>query len=84
MLASAMNPHLAGFNHAPRVVEEQVLQWLATLLEFPAGTSGLLTSGASMANLIALTVARNAKADWDIRKLGVRGGSRPMTAYCSV
>ena len=82
MLAAAMNPHLAGFDHAPRLVEEQVLQWLSSLMDFPKNTSGLLTSGASMANLIALTVARNAKADWDIRRLGVRGGSRPLIAYC--
>jgi len=28
MLAAAMNPHLAGFNQAPALVEEQVLRGL--------------------------------------------------------
>ncbi len=83
MLASAMNPHMAGFNQAPRAVEEQVMSWLVELMGFPEAASGLLTSGASMANLTALATARHAKADWDIRRLGVRGGSRAMVAYCS-
>ena len=40
MLASGLNPHLAGFNHAPALVEHQVLAWLADLMGFPAGSSG--------------------------------------------
>ena len=42
-------------------VEQQVLDWFKEMLGFPADASGLLVSGGSMANLVALTVARNAR-----------------------
>ena len=83
MLAAGMNPHMAGFNQAPAVVEDQVNQWLAELMGMPAGTSGLLTSGGSVANLIGLAVGRQVKAGYDVRKEGVRGGPQ-LRIYCSV
>ncbi|HWR36782.1 MAG TPA: pyridoxal-dependent decarboxylase [Clostridia bacterium] len=83
MLAAGINPHMAGFDQAPRLVEEQVLRWLSSMMGFPDTASGLMTSGASMANTVALTVARSAKADWDVRREGVRAGSWQLTAYCS-
>lgn len=61
MLAAGLNPHLAGFNHAPALVERQVLDWLATLMGMP-GASGLLVSGGTMASTLGLAVARFAKA----------------------
>jgi len=84
MLAAAMNPHMAGFDQAPKLVEEQVLAWLAELMGMPRESSGLLTSGGTMANLLGLAVARNAKAGFDIREHGVQGvrGSR-MVFYAS-
>src|SRR5215813_6066989 len=39
MLASALNPHMAGFHQAPALVEHQVLAWLAELMGFPAQAS---------------------------------------------
>jgi hypothetical protein len=45
MLASGLNPHLAGFNHAPALVEHQVIAWFAELLGLPAGSSGLMVTG---------------------------------------
>jgi aromatic-L-amino-acid/L-tryptophan decarboxylase len=60
MLAAGINPHMAGFDQAPALVEERVVAWLAELLGFPPGTSGLMVSGASMANLLALAVAHHA------------------------
>src|SRR5215471_1576168 len=50
MLASALNPHLAGFNQAPLLIEQQVISWLAELMGMPPGTSGILTSGGTMAS----------------------------------
>ena len=61
MLAAGLDPHLAGFNHAPALVERQVLGWLATLMGMP-GASGLLVSGGTMASTLGLAVARFAKA----------------------
>src|SRR5205085_1694357 len=52
MLASALNPHMAGFNHAPALVEHQVIAWLAELAGFPADASGVLVVGGTMANVL--------------------------------
>ncbi len=57
MLAAGMNPHLAGFNHAPPLVERQVVGWLADLMGIP-GAGGLLVTGGTAANTHALGVAR--------------------------
>lgn len=61
MLAAGLNPHLAMANHAPALVEQQVLDWFAELFGMP-GASGILVSGGSMASTLGLAVARFAKA----------------------
>jgi glutamate/tyrosine decarboxylase-like PLP-dependent enzyme len=77
-----MNSNAFGIDQGATVVEQQVLSWLKEMLGFPAEASGLLVSGGSMANLIGLTVARNAKAGFDLRQEGLSGGPR-MTIYGS-
>ncbi|HWK90596.1 MAG TPA: pyridoxal-dependent decarboxylase, partial [Longimicrobium sp.] len=82
MLAAALNPHMAGFDQAPAQVEHQVLRWLAELMGMP-GASGILVSGGTVANLLGLAVARQAKAGYDVREEGL-GGDRPrMRVYAS-
>jgi glutamate/tyrosine decarboxylase-like PLP-dependent enzyme len=58
MLASGINPQVAGFDQGPRYVEDKVIEWLRELMGFPEGSTGILLSGASMANVTALAVAR--------------------------
>jgi aromatic-L-amino-acid decarboxylase len=77
MLASAVNPHMAGFNQAPVLVEKQVIAWIAELMGMPPGTSGILTSGGTMASNTALIVARYAKAGFDVRAIGLQGKDHP-------
>jgi glutamate/tyrosine decarboxylase-like PLP-dependent enzyme len=84
MLAAGMNPNMGGADHVANLVEAQVLDWCKEMLGFPPAASGLLVSGGSMANLVGLTVARNARAGFDVRRQGVRGGSGPLTVYASV
>lgn len=83
MLASGMNAHVAGYDQAAAVVERQVIRWLIELLGFPSGASGLLVSGASAANLVGLTVARQAKAGFDVRERGLQGTSPALRVYAS-
>lgn len=81
MLASGLNPMLAGFDQAPALVEQQVLRWLAEMLGF-SGADGVLCSSGTMANLLGLAVARHGKAGFDVREEGL-AGRPPMTVYCS-
>ncbi len=82
-LAAVNGSNLGGGDHAAALMDRQVVDWLKELLGFPAGASGTLVSGGSVANLIGLTVARNAKAGIDLRNEGVRALPRPLRFYGS-
>jgi len=82
LLASGMNPNMGGGEHAPNHVEATVIDWCKEMMGYPKSASGLLVSGGSMANFVALTVARNVKAGYNIREEGVHTTSRLM-AYAS-
>ncbi|MFI5152666.1 MAG: pyridoxal phosphate-dependent decarboxylase family protein [Chitinophagales bacterium] len=82
MLASGMNANLAIGNHMPVYVEKQVLDWSKELFGFPAGASGILTSGASLANLTALVVARN-HFNHQIKEKGLSSQEGQLTFYGS-
>ena len=87
MLAAGLNPHLAGFDQAPALVEHQVLAWLAELMGMPRSTSGLLVTGGSMANIIGVAVARHAAAraaGFDVREEGLHGARPAFVMYGSV
>jgi aromatic-L-amino-acid/L-tryptophan decarboxylase len=62
-LASVSNEYAGIYYGSPGAVtiEEEVLNWLKQVFGFPTETAGNLTSGGSIANLIALTSARDAK-----------------------
>ena len=77
MLASGMNPHLAGYDQSASLVEKQVIAWLADLVEFPQDASGLLVSGGTMANINGLTAARIKKAGFDLREDGLQAPGAP-------
>jgi len=83
LLAATMNPNMGGGDHGANYVEAQVIDWLKEMFGYPGDASGLLLSGASMANLVGLTVARNTLAGYDIRKEGLRSGQRQMVVYAS-
>ncbi len=83
MLASGLNAHMAGGQQAPALIEEQCLRWMASLMGMPAESSGLLTSGGSMANLLGLAVGRHAHAGFDLRQQGLQSGQPRLLVYCS-
>jgi glutamate/tyrosine decarboxylase-like PLP-dependent enzyme len=82
-LAAAMNPSVAGGNHAAVHVERQVVRWFAELLGLPDSAMGLLVSGGSTANMTALAAARHARAGFDVRSQGLQQGSEPLVVYMS-
>ena len=83
MLISAMNASPSFGEHATIYVEKQVLDWTKEIYGFPKSSSGLLTTGASMANILALTVARNSFRS-NIRKEGIQTLEGKLTMYASV
>ena len=83
MLAAGMNPHCAGLDQAPKLVELRVIAWLAELMGFPRDASGVLVSGGTMANVLGLAVARHARAGFDMRGLGMYGAEERLTVYAS-
>jgi glutamate/tyrosine decarboxylase-like PLP-dependent enzyme len=83
MLAATVNPNMGGGDHVPNYVEAQVLDWFKEMVGYPAAASGLLVSGGSMANLVGLAVARNARAGFDVRTDGVAAAPRRLTMYGS-
>lgn len=83
MLAATINSNVCLGDHSAMKVEQQVLAWSKQLLGYPASASGLLVSGASMANLTALIVARNHASGGDMRRLGARAMAGEMVMYCS-
>ncbi len=82
-LAAMDASNLGGGASGAAQVERQVVAWCREMLEFPGDASGLMTSGASMANLIALAVARNGATDADIRRDGVAAAGVPLITYGS-
>lgn len=82
-LAALMNCNVGGRDHVAVYVERQVLGWCKEIFGYPASSSGILTSGTSMGTLIALAVARDARAGADIRRLGMASAPRRLVAYGS-
>jgi aromatic-L-amino-acid/L-tryptophan decarboxylase len=83
-MASAMNPNCWGGDHAAVHVEQRVIAWLTEMLGLPRGTEGILASGGSMANFIALATARRAVTPGNVREDGMGGEGRPrLVVYAS-
>ena len=83
MLASAMNPHVGGYDQSAALIERQVITWFTDVMGYPKGASGLLVSGGTAASLTGVAVARGAKAGFDVRDSGLAGGPR-LRIYGSV
>jgi glutamate/tyrosine decarboxylase-like PLP-dependent enzyme len=83
MLAAGLNSNVHGGDHAAIYVEQQVLAWLKEALGYPLEATGILVTGGTMANFLGLLVARNAKADWDVKTDGVAQAQRPLIVYAS-
>jgi aromatic-L-amino-acid/L-tryptophan decarboxylase len=82
-LAAIDGSNLGGGNTAAALMDGQVVNWLKAMMGFPESASGTLTSGGSMANMVGLTVARNAMAGVDVRVEGITNLPKPLRFYTS-
>lgn len=83
MLAAGLNANLGGRNQIPVEVEREVVRWMCEIFGFPEGASGLFVTGTSIANLVAVVVARDAALGYGVRADGVAAHPQRLTAYAS-
>jgi aromatic-L-amino-acid/L-tryptophan decarboxylase len=83
MLAAGLNANLGGRDHIPIEVERQIVEWTRSMFGFPDGASGIFVTGTSMANLMAVLVARTAALGRSVRQRGLSDDGALLTAYTS-
>jgi glutamate/tyrosine decarboxylase-like PLP-dependent enzyme len=83
MLAAGLNANCGGRDQIPLEVEKQVLHWMRELFSFPTSASGLFVTGTSMANLMAVLIARTRALGADVRRDGVAASESRLVAYTS-
>jgi glutamate/tyrosine decarboxylase-like PLP-dependent enzyme len=83
LLAGGMNANLGGRDHIPIEVERQIARWAGRLFGFPEGASGLFVTGTSMANFMAVLIARTAALGPVVRQAGVADSGKKLVAYTS-
>jgi aromatic-L-amino-acid decarboxylase len=82
MVRAGMNGGVDAFL-AGLLVHQQTIDWIKELLDYPSEAGGVIVSGGSEANFTGLAVARNAKAEVDMKAKGVQSLNKKMTLYCS-
>lgn len=83
MLAAGLNANCGGRDHAAIEVERQIARWAAQIFGFPQTASGIFVTGTSIANFLALIVARTSVLGTQCRRDGIAATDKKLTAYVS-
>jgi len=83
MIAATLDMNCGGRNHIGLDVERQITRWLQQALGYPDGASGLFLTGSSMANFLAVVLAKIEALGEDTRRLGLKASDRRLVAYAS-
>ena len=85
LIASALNANITCWRSGPAgtEIEQLVVRWLGSLIGYDDDAKGLLTSGGSMANMIALLVASRRLNGATASRKGLWNAGPPMTIYAS-
>ena len=83
LVAAAINQNVGGWRLGPGATELELylMSWFARRFGMPERAGGLVTSGGSMANFVALKVARDRSLGLGVREEGL--GDARLTAYTS-
>ena len=82
MIAAGLNLNCGGRDHVGIEVEQQIVRWMSEALGYPAGASGLFLTGSSMANFLAVTIAKTEALGQQVRQAGL-AQQQQLTAYTS-
>lgn len=85
LITGALNANITCWRSGPAgtELEQLVVRWLGTLIEYNGDAKGLLTSGGSMANMIALLVASRRKLGAEVSFKGLWNSGAPLIVYAS-
>jgi aromatic-L-amino-acid decarboxylase len=83
MLAGGLNANLGGRDHIPIEVERQIAEWARQMFGLPEGAAGLFVTGSSIANFMALLIARTEVLGAGVRQTGVTFPGKHLVAYTS-
>jgi glutamate/tyrosine decarboxylase-like PLP-dependent enzyme len=85
LIASALNANITCWRSGPAgtEIEQLVVRWLGSLIRYDDDAKGLLTSGGSMANMIALLIASRRFNAAETSRKGLWNAGPPMTIYAS-
>lgn len=85
LIASALNANITCWRSGPAgtEIEQMVVAWLGELIHYDKNAHGLLMSGGSMANMIALLVASRRKTGGETGRKGLWNSGPPLTVYAS-
>ncbi len=83
-LCSSLNQNAGAWRNGPTsaMIESRVIRWLCELIGYEDEAFGVLASGGSEANLIALKCARD-RVSPGIARLGARTSGRELNVYTS-
>lgn len=82
LATAAFNVNAWGGQQSSAWVEAQVLDWCKEMVGMPRESSGLLVTGGSMANLVALAAARDSVST-EVSNKGLHGHDRQVVFYAS-
>jgi aromatic-L-amino-acid decarboxylase len=85
LIASSLNASVTSWRSGPAAteVEHIVVRWLGSLVSYGENVHGLLTSGGSMANLLALLIALRSRSEGNPAHDGLWRNQTPQSIYAS-
>jgi aromatic-L-amino-acid/L-tryptophan decarboxylase len=83
MIAGGLDMNCGGRDHIGLEIERQVAKWMAEVLHYPATASGLFLTGSSMANFLAVIIAKTGALGAESRRQGLGAAGLRLAAYAS-
>lgn len=85
LITGALNANITCWRSGPAgtELEQLVVRWLGALIDYDRDAKGLLTSGGSMANMIALLVASRRSLGAEGSRKGLWNQGPPLIVYAS-